>query len=125
MRPGLSLARHAELGHYPITQLPNYPITQLPNYQIPYPLLHDLALVGHERPARDLVVEIDAYVAVLHEMLQEGGDVLGVHLARVIRDRRRQVRRPENRHAVRVDDLVRPGELAVAAALRGQIDNHR
>ena len=59
------------------------------------------------------------------EVREERRDVLRVHLARVVGNERRRIRRSENRDAVVHDDLVRPGQLAVAAALRREIDDDR
>ena len=52
------------------------------------------AAVGDARLARDLVVEVQLEPAVLDEVLQQGLDVAGVHLARVLRHRAGQLSRP-------------------------------
>ena len=69
----------------------------------------------------------DGFVAaVLAEQVhEERRDVLRVHLAGVIRHERRRIRRADDRHALVDDDLVGPRQLAVAAALRREIDDHR
>ena len=64
--------------------------------------------------------------AVLAQQVrEERRDVLRVHLARVIRHERRRIGRPQDGDAAVHDDLVRPRQLAVAAALGRQIDDDR
>ena len=75
--------------------------------------------------ADHLVVLVEHELAVLDEQLEELGDVPGVELARVQRHRRGRVREPEDVHAVADRGLARLGQLAVAAGLGGQVDDHR
>ena len=62
--------------------------------------------------------------AVLHEVLHEGLHVLAEHLAGVEGDAARHVARAEDGDAVRLHGLAGAGELAVAAALRGEVHDH-
>src|SRR6185295_13813147 len=79
---------------------------------------------------RDLVIGLElerrlARTVLAQEMRQERGDVLRIHLAGVERNAGRRIARAENRDALVHDDLIGPGERAVAAALGGKIDDDR
>src|SRR4051794_33145380 len=87
--------------------------------------MHDLARVRHQCFLHDLVLAIELQLPVLDQVLEEGRDVFRVHLTRVVRDRGRQIQRPMNSHAPLFYDLSRPGELAIPAALGGDVDDHR
>src|SRR3989442_10009366 len=58
-------------------------------------------------------------------MQQEGAHVARVHLAGVIRNGAGQIEPSDDGHSMLNDDLSRTSELAIAAALAGQIDDHR
>ena len=59
--------------------------------QLLNPRVDDLAVAGDQRVADDLVFEVDLDLLVLDQVQQEGGDVLGVHLAGVLRGLGRQI----------------------------------
>src|SRR5688500_4475666 len=67
-------------------------------------LVDDLATVGDGRALRDLVVQVDLELAVGDEMLDEGVEVLGVHLGRASGHGGGQVRVADDQDAV-LDDL--------------------
>ncbi len=67
------------------------------------------------------IVSAPSLIAGLRKLQQ----VARVHLARVVRDGGRQVDRPDDRHAAVLDGLARARQLAVAAALGEQVDDHR
>ena len=58
-------------------------------------------------------------------MSQKRGDVTGVHHARVIRHAGGHVDRSDNGHTMLDHGLAGFGDLAVAAAFRGQVENDR
>ena len=64
-------------------------------------------------------------LAVGDEVVEHGRQVAGVHLAGVQRHPRGQVERADDGHALAHDRLARLGQLAVAAGLGGQVDDHR
>ena len=72
-------------------------------------------------PLHDLVLEIEMKGLLLDQVQQEGGKVLGVHLAGMLRDLARQVRRPEDRHAVFDDEFVGLGQFTVSASCTCQV----
>src|SRR5690242_14394770 len=61
--------------------------------------VHDLALVRDARWSNNVVLHIYVQLTVLDEQRKKRRDVARVELARVHRNRRRQVRRRENRDA--------------------------
>jgi hypothetical protein len=87
--------------------------------------VHHCAALGHQRLLHDLVLAIQVEDPVLDEVLQKRRDILRVHLARVIRNRRRQIQRTENLHAVVHHGLAWPRQLAIPAALRRDVDDYR
>src|SRR5688572_27420691 len=68
-------------------------------------LVDDLSTVGDGRALRDLVVQVDLELAVGDEMLDQGVEVLGVHLGRASGHGGREVRVPDDQDAV-LDDLL-------------------
>ena len=62
---------------------------------------------------------------ILVQVEQKRRDVLGIHLAGMVGDFRRQVGWAEDCHAMFDDRLVRLGQFAVATPLGGQIDDDR
>src|SRR5215471_5574241 len=87
--------------------------------------MHNLPAVRHQRLAHDFVLAIQHQLAVLDQVPQKRRDILGIHLAGVIRNRGRQIERSDYPHTVPLHGLSGTRQLAVAAALRGDIDNHR
>src|SRR5512142_1061053 len=74
--------------------------------------------------ADNLVLAVEMELAILHEIFEEGGDVLRVHLAGVVRDGRGQVERAVDADTTLVDDFAGTGEFAISPTLRRDIDNH-
>ena len=77
-------------------------------------------------PLDDVVVPVDLQRLLLlvdHE-IEEGEQVLGVEARGVDRDLSREVELAGDLHAVGLDDPAGLGELAVAAALGGEVDDH-
>src|SRR5262245_54701383 len=72
-------------------------------------LVDHLALVRHQRAARQLVVQVQLHLSVLDEVRQERRDGAGVHLAGVQRHRAGQVHRPADDDAVPNRVLARLG----------------
>src|SRR5580658_3287335 len=58
-------------------------------------------------------------------MSQKGGDVPAIHHAGMIGHAFGHIDLPDDRHAVLDDGLARFGNVAVAAAFSGEIDDHR
>ena len=84
----------------------------------------DLPVVRQHGLREHLVLPIDRERAVLDRGRQEVQQIARVHLARVPRELRRQIARPEDLHAVRRHDrFAGHRQLAVAAAFRGEIDD--
>ena len=77
-------------------------------------------------PATTSSSKFRASVALLAEQqLEQRLHVARVELAGVLGHRRRQVQRRDDRHVVLDDDLAGLGQLAVAARLAGEVDDHR
>src|SRR2546428_12069406 len=75
------------------------------------------------RVADDLVLEIEPQLSVLHDVPQKCREILRVHLARVPRQRAREVERAENRDAVAHDLGAGLGQLAVATRLSSEVND--
>ena len=88
--------------------------------------MDDLAVPRQQRAFDGLVVPIDVQYLVLlvEHRVDEGQEVLGIERGGVDRDGARQIERSGNAHAAVVDDLAGFGQLAVATALCGEIDDH-
>src|SRR3954453_19697577 len=84
-----------------------------------------LPVAGNARTGQDLVVPVGCERTIVDRQRQQVGDVAGVQRTRVQRIRRRRVAYAHDRDAVDVDGLSQPGQLAVAAALRTEVDDHR
>jgi hypothetical protein len=69
--------------------------------------MHDLSFVGHERVADDRVVTVKNQFALLDQVEQKGGHVGREHLAGMVGQLARQIRRPENGHSRRDNALIR------------------
>src|SRR5439155_19458654 len=82
-------------------------------------------LPRHAGARHDPVVPVERDRPIGDDQLEQRGDVAREELTRVRRHRRRQVRQPDDRHTVALDLRARLGELAVAAGVRGEIDDHR
>src|SRR3989454_3292478 len=87
--------------------------------------MNDLVPVGDESFTDDFVVEIQVQGAVADHELEESRDIGSKHLAGVVRHHRRKIERPENRDSLVNDGFPGASELAVAAALRYEIDDDR
>ncbi len=90
-------------------------------------LCHQAAtrFLRHAGAGGDLVVPVELQLAVGREVLEQREHVARVELARVGRHRARQVEQADDRDAVDLDDLAGHGQLAVAAGLGGEVDDHR
>jgi hypothetical protein len=82
-----------------------------------------------QRLTRDFVFRVDRQrwlsgPVLAEQVSQKGRDVLRVHLARVIGNERRRIRGSKDGDTAVHDDLVRSGQLAIAAALGRQINDH-
>ena len=94
--------------------------------QLLRPLVPDLALVGDARAGDDLVVEVEVQLALLGDQQAEQVlDVLRVELGGVRRPSRWQVERGDHLDAALDHGLAGLGQLAVAAGLAGEVDDHR
>ncbi len=87
--------------------------------------MHHVVPVRHQRFADDLIVAVQRQLAVFDQVFQEGGDILGVHLAGVIRNGGRQIQRPVDADAALHHHFAGTRQFAVAAALGGDIHNQR
>src|SRR5690606_16011058 len=88
------------------------------------PAEDDLAGVCHKRTPRDLVVEIEHERSILDQVLQQRRHVPRVHLAGVQRHGADEIDRPQHPHPVVHHLLACPRQLAVAATLCSQVDDH-
>src|SRR5439155_18525305 len=87
------------------------------------PFVHHFAVVRDQRTLLNVVVEIERERPVFRKRLNERRQVAREQQARVERHRGRQIQRGENRYAVCLDGLTRLRQLAVAAAVGGEIDD--
>ena len=93
--------------------------------RFPHALVDDLAVVRDAAAGGDLVLEVEVQLALRREVLEQVRDVVRVQQAGVERHLARQVERAVDRHAVALDHLARLGQLAVAAGLGREVDDHR
>ncbi len=75
--------------------------------------------------ADDFVLQVQLQLAVLHHVGEEGRDVARVHLTGVIGDAAGEVDGADDGDAVRRHGFSVARQFAVAAALGGQVDDHR
>src|SRR6185312_2853383 len=88
-------------------------------------LVLDLAFVGETGLCEDLIAPVDGELALLDGGLQEVEQVAGVHLTRVIGELAGEPDGADDLDALMRHHLAGAGELAVAALLRGDVDDHR
>ena len=90
-------------------------------------LVDDLAVARDAGAGDDLVVEVEASASPSSSISSSSSvcDVLRVELRGVLGHLRRQVQRASDRDAVLDDGLAGLGQLAVAAGLAGEVDDHR
>src|SRR5262249_39078902 len=83
-------------------------------------------IAGERRRPYDFVVPIDGerFVLLVDEDFQKREKVSGVEARSGGGDAARLIAISDNFDAARVHDLVRPGQLAIAAALDREIDDH-
>src|ERR1035437_10595447 len=62
----------------------------------PHLWMHHFPALRDQRFAHDLVLSIERKLTVLDQVFEKGRDVLGIHLARVIRNGGRQIQRPHD-----------------------------
>src|SRR3954454_3887626 len=84
-----------------------------------------LPVAGDTRTGQDLVVPVGCERTIVDRQRQQVGDVAGIQRTRVQRICRGRVPDAHDRDAVDVDGLPYSGQLAVAAALRSEVDDHR
>ena len=86
----------------------------------------DHALLDHGRAADDLVLHVDAVLAVLRlaQFLGQAEQVGRVEIARLARQAAGQIGVSDDGDAVPDHDLARFGQFAVAALLRRHVDDH-
>src|SRR6187549_461391 len=90
------------------------------------PLVADLAAMRDACAGDDVVLEVDVEAAVLaYQQAEQVLEVLGVELRGGNRHLGRQVAGADDLDAALDDRLPRPGQLAVAAGLGGEVDDHR
>src|SRR5438270_3510791 len=82
-------------------------------------------LPGHAGPCGDLVLPVERELTLGREVLEQGGYVARIELTRVMRHRRGDARQPDDGHTFPLDDLARLRQLAVAARLGREVDDHR
>src|SRR6185503_5425260 len=83
----------------------------------------DLAAVRKHGLGEDFVAPVELDGAVLDEELQQIELILGVQLAGVLAEQARHVQRRDDRHLPDLRRLAGLRQLAVAAALGGEIDD--
>ncbi len=84
-----------------------------------------LAVAQHQRAAHDFIGEIEVEVARAAQVGQQVRQVVAEQQARGRGQAARQIGVAEDVHAVALDHLAGLGQRAVAAVLRGQVDDHR
>src|SRR5262249_17861546 len=86
-----------------------------------------LAFTAHQCALDELStpVPLPGFFLLVDHGLEERQQVLGVKARCIDRNFAGEVERSGDRHALVLHDLVGLGELAIAAALGGEIDNHR
>src|SRR5215467_10243359 len=87
--------------------------------------MRHFAVVRDERALLDVVGEIELKGLVLREREDERRQIAREEQARVVRDRRGEVQRRENRDTVDHYRLTWLRRLAVAAAIRREVDDDR
>src|SRR3954462_15542117 len=88
-------------------------------------LFDDFPLMNHLHRARDLVRGIEHDRPILYEMLQERENVAPEHLTGMERHAARQIHRSHDRDVARMYRFAEFRELAIAARLHREIDDHR
>ena len=84
--------------------------------------MHDRAVARERRAGEHLVLPVDGEIAFHDRGLQEIEQIAGVHLARMVGKRGREVDGTDHLHAVVQERLARARELAIAALLRGETE---
>src|SRR3569833_3491409 len=88
--------------------------------------MFDLATIHQTRLREDFIVPVDLEIpALVDGRLEEVEQIARIHLAGVVAQMRGQVDRSDALHALVLDDLAGPCELAVATLLSRNIHNHR
>src|SRR4051812_27468442 len=82
-------------------------------------------VAGDARAGEDRVVPVRCERTVADRQREQVRHVAGVQRAGMQRVRRRRVAHTDDRHSVDVDRLADPGQLAVSAALRAEVDDDR
>src|SRR6185437_6441993 len=88
-------------------------------------LVFDLAGVREARLGEYLIAPVDDELAILDGGLQEIEQVAGVHLARVVGEIGGEPQRADHLDPLVGHELAGAGELAIAALLSGDVDDHR
>src|SRR5665811_1210045 len=90
------------------------------------PLVADLAAVGDAGGGDDVILEVDLQPTLLvDEEPEQVLEVLGVELRGGDRHLAGQIARADHLDAALLDRLAGLGQLAVAAGLGGEVDDHR
>src|SRR3954454_13023952 len=87
--------------------------------------VHYDAVVQHAAAGDDLVGEVRMQRAVADEVQQQVADVTGQQHARVLRHGAPRVPPPDEGHTVAYDVRAGHGQLEVAPAVGGEVDDHR
>src|SRR6185312_11620734 len=107
------------------------PLARLLRYQrgqpqaFPHACIYQFPALRQQRIPNNVVALRRTYLPILDQILEKRCQVLGIHLAGMIRRAAGQIDGPQNCHTVRLNSLSRLRQFTVSAALRRQIQDDR